>query len=116
MFVIELDGEGGCDVVLRLHGELDLASVSELERQLSMLESQDPLSLTIDLNGLRFMDSTGLHTLLGARQRALESGRDLSLVRGTPAVQRVFTTTGTDTLFAFVEGGSQTAGREHGLT
>ncbi len=102
-FTVERTRADGAGIRLALTGELDLASVARFDREMSDAEALQPPSVTIDLRRLRFMDSSGLHALLGARRRALEATRNLILVPGPPAVQRVFTLTGTDAVFTFTE-------------
>jgi anti-anti-sigma factor len=81
-------------VSLALYGELDLGSVAELDRQLDEIERTGPLRLVIDLSGLRFMDSTGLASIVQAQRRAQASGRELVLRRPTSQVRRLFELTG----------------------
>jgi anti-anti-sigma factor len=50
-------------VLLRVSGELDLVSESQLNQALEQLAGR---AATLDLTELAFMDSTGLRTLLGA--------------------------------------------------
>src|ERR1700733_12191081 len=50
--------------------------------------------IIVDLRGLEFMDSTGLHRLVAAQQRMLQAGRRFGLVRGGEQVQRLFDLTG----------------------
>lgn len=88
-------------LVLALHGELDLASAPLLERELLDAESGRPGRIVVDLSGLRFVDSTGLHVLLRAHQRARENDHQLLLRRGPRAVHRVFEITGTLDIFSF---------------
>jgi anti-sigma B factor antagonist len=84
----ELSG-GRAHVALR--GELDLATVGEAEEALAEIErAPSAATLVIDLRALRFMDSTGLHFLLGAETRARGRGGRLLVVRGPEAVDRVF--------------------------
>jgi len=66
------------------------------------LEAQAPNVLTVDLSGLEFMDATGLRILLEAKQRAVEQGRRLAIVRPPPAVHRLFAITGTHHVLEFV--------------
>jgi anti-sigma B factor antagonist len=77
--------------LLRLQGELDLASVPEAETALMRLE-HDPNTATIvlDLRRLAFMDSTGLRFVLAADARANRTDRRLVIVRGPESVHRVF--------------------------
>ncbi len=65
------------------------------------MESSKPDRLVIDLAALEFMDSTGLRTLLEARERALSEGHGLALRRGPRQVQRVLELTRTDEVFEF---------------
>lgn len=81
----------GDRAVVRLHGELDLASAPEAEATITALEEEDPpATLVLDLSGVRFLDSTGLRFILAADSRARRSGRRLQLVPGPEAVHRVF--------------------------
>lgn len=88
----EATGErGDCStIVLALHGELDLASTSALERALLDAQSSHPKRIVIDLGGLAFIDCRGLHALVRSCGHARAGGSEVSLLRGPPAVQRVF--------------------------
>lgn len=89
---------------MSLHGELDLATVGAAETALAELEREpDATTLVIDLRTLRFMDSTGLHFVLGADARAREGGRRLLVVRGPEAVDRVFRLALPDGRLTFVD-------------
>lgn len=98
--VIRVEREPGT-FVLTLYGELDLASAPQLNRELLNAEAAGEKHLMIDLSGLQFMDSTGLHALLRAHQRSRQNGHRISLLRGPRAVHRVFELTHTDQLFDF---------------
>ena len=83
-------------------GQLDLSSAPLLQGAIAKLEAQAPSLLTVDLSRLEFMDSTGLHLLLEAHQRAVEQGRRLVVVRPPAAVHRLFEVTGTDRVLEFL--------------
>lgn len=84
----------GRAVIVAVAGELDLASSPELEEELDRVWESDPEQLVIDLRRLEFMDSTGLSIIVGAHQRLAEHGRSLTLVKGSPQVQRLLDLTG----------------------
>jgi anti-sigma B factor antagonist len=86
--------------ILALYGELDVASAPLLERQLKKIQWAGASSIVLDLSGLDFIDSTGLHVLIRAHRRAQEG--QLSLLRGSQRVHRVFELTKTDTVLPFV--------------
>ncbi len=88
-------------VVLSLRGELDLTSAPSFEHELIECEKAAPQRLLIDLRGVEFMDSTGLRTLLLARERAATQGHHLTLRRGSRQVQRVLELTKTAEAFEF---------------
>lgn len=79
--------------MIAISGELDLASGPRLEEELSALDP-DVTLVVVDLRRLEFMDSTGLSIIVRAHQRLAEQERELSLVRGSPQVQRLLDLTG----------------------
>ena len=54
----------GRAVTVTLDGELDLLSSPILERAFERLAASDAEMIMVDLRGLEFMDSTGLHVLV----------------------------------------------------
>jgi anti-sigma B factor antagonist len=93
----------GRTVTLVLSGELDLMSSSILEEALERAYESNPELIVVDLRGLEFMDSTGLHRLLAGQQRAIGSGRRFGVVRGGEQVQRLFDLTGIADLLIMVD-------------
>jgi anti-anti-sigma factor len=86
----DLDG-GVC--VLSVTGEFDLAVVAEfLQRALACLGRTEALEL--DLQGVSFIDSSGLGALLRVRKEAADAGKTLSLVNVSPATHRLLDITG----------------------
>lgn len=72
------------------HGELDLATAGQLERELAELITAGFTQITIDLHRVEYLDSTGLHLLLNAHAQAQRDGWELSIIPGPPRVQRLF--------------------------
>lgn len=83
----------GSAAIIAISGELDLASGPRLEEELLALD-EDVRLVVVDLRRLEFMDSTGLSIIVRAHQRLAEQERELSLVRGSPQVQRLLDLTG----------------------
>ena len=83
----------GLAAVIAISGELDLASGPRLEEELAAL-NPDVRMVVVDLRNLEFMDSTGLSIIVRAHQRLAEHDCELSLVRGSPQVQRLLDLTG----------------------
>jgi anti-anti-sigma factor len=93
---IDVHAEGAA-VRLELHGELDLTSTVGLRACLDVL---DPgwRRVTIDLAGITFLDSNGIHELLRVRQRCAAERRQLEVVGARPNVRRVLDIAGIDLL------------------
>ena len=80
----------GTSLTITLAGEIDLATVARLERALSAALGLAPEIVVIDLSGVTFVDSTGVHRLLAAHRRAAERGIRLAIIPGPECVQRTF--------------------------
>jgi anti-sigma B factor antagonist len=87
--------------VVRVVGEVDLATASELESRLAEV-STDSGSVIVDLSEVTFLDSTGLSVLVAAWKRICEPDEQASfrLVVARPAIKRVLDVTGLVHIFA----------------
>jgi anti-sigma B factor antagonist len=91
--IAEEEGEGETRVV-RLAGELDVATAPDFERIL--VRHRPPRQrVVLDLSELRFMDSTGLRVLLQARRAAADGHWHLVLRSIPPNIRRLFELSGT---------------------
>lgn len=99
--------DGSDTASIRLSGELDFATRSQLELAFSEAE-RDAQLLELDMRELDFMDCAGLRVILSAAERAEQNGHRLVLLRGPARVDRVFTLTGTTDLVDFVDHPSTT--------
>ena len=81
----------GSTTVLRLAGELDLATADVLRERVGALSAtrSGVRRLTLDLGGLEFLDVAGLGALLEAGRRMTERGASVSLRRPRPMVLRM---------------------------
>jgi len=77
----------GTQPVLRISGEIDLATLPSVRSDLVRAISTYPrVRIAVDLDGVTALDDAGLGILLGAAARARDSGGDLVLVCTTPAL------------------------------
>jgi anti-sigma B factor antagonist len=87
--------------IIAVSGELDLASTDQLDRTIRDAEQSATGWIVIDLDDLRFLDSTALGILLQARSRASEDGTRLRFVRSRhEQVTRLLSLTDTTELFS----------------
>jgi anti-sigma B factor antagonist len=90
--------------VLAVSGEVDVATVPRLREQLHGLVAQGSNKIVVDLDGVDFLDSTGLGVLVGAlkRVRGAEGG-ELHLVCTQPRIRKVFEVTGLTKVFSLFD-------------
>ena len=87
-FRLEERRNGDC-TVLAVHGELDIATVDGVRARLDALQAERR-PVVLDVDGLDFMDSTGIRLVLQAVQDAERSDWEFTVTRGSRAVRRVF--------------------------
>ena len=76
--------------------EIDITNAPDLRSALLATAADGPATLVADMTRTRFCDSSGLHALLAAHQRAQADGGELLLVISGTAVLRIFAITGID--------------------
>jgi anti-sigma B factor antagonist len=77
-------------VIVAPRGELDMATVGAVERELRRLRDAGFTGILLDLRGLTFMDSSGLHLAMRWASEASQDGFEFELEPGPRVVQRVF--------------------------
>ena len=87
-------------VIVEPHGELDLATVETLRAALDGVEHAG--RLVVDLRGLSFLDSTGLHLLVALHRRARRDGFQLTLVAPAAPVDKAIQVSGLGQTLPFV--------------
>jgi anti-anti-sigma factor len=85
--------------LLIVRGEVDIATATQL-REAMLRHLSAARSLWLDLAGVTFMDSSGLHVLIASQRRAALLGHPLVIAGVSPAVERLLQVTGTTSLFA----------------
>ena len=89
--------------VLAVSGEVDVATAPRLREQLVQLVNQGNHHLVVDLEGVDFLDSTGLGVLVGALKRVRLQEGELTLVCTQPRIVKVFDITGLSKVFTLHE-------------
>jgi anti-sigma B factor antagonist len=81
-------------VILALVGELDMASAPLLQSAFEGAALDTGELVVLDLNGLEFIDSTGLRVILAVRKLCSDRGQELAVTRGSKQVERLLSVTG----------------------
>lgn len=92
--------EAGDWSVLEVVGEVDVATAPRLREQLIALVNEERYRIVVDLEGVDFIDSTGLGVLIGALKRVRTHDGDLALVCTESRILKVFEITGLIGVFA----------------
>jgi anti-sigma B factor antagonist len=80
---------GGIRLVVR--GDVDMTTGGRLVEAIRQAEDDGTTTLTVDLRGVDFFDSTGVQIVLDADVRAADAGRRLVVVPGDGEAGRVLT-------------------------
>jgi anti-sigma B factor antagonist len=89
--------------IVQPHGELDIGTV---ETWHAALDGIEPVGrLVLDLRGLSFIDSTGLHLLVELHQRAQRDGFQLTLIAPAAPAGKAIQLSGLDQTLPFVAAG-----------
>jgi anti-sigma B factor antagonist len=107
-FKVECTTAGALSIVA-LHGELDLSVRAQLIAAVDQVLAENPLIVAIDLRGLKFMDSTGIHVLVSTGRRCQERGRRFFLIRGDARIEHLLTVSGLEDYFEIVDEPDQLA-------
>jgi len=105
---------GDSYAVVTLAGESDVYTSDQLRGALESEAAKGVALLIVDLSGLEFMDSTGVHILLDIRVMMKDHGGKLALAQPQGTVARVLSLVGADQLipvYGTVE--EATAGTPH---
>ena len=90
--------EGGRTVVV-VNGEIDVYTAPTLRERLNELVTAGHRDLVVDMQGVDFLDSTGLGVLVGGLKRARALEGSLQLVCGQEKILKVFRITGLTKVF-----------------
>jgi anti-sigma B factor antagonist len=92
--------EDGRTVRIRPVGDLDLAGMSALAEPIEAARATG-MAIVLELDGLDFLDSSGLNLILATWEAARRDGTPFTLTPGRANVQRVFRVAGLDDVLPF---------------
>ncbi len=103
--------ERGKYAVLSVHGEVDVYTAPRFRERLIELVSEGKHQIVVDLEGVDFLDSTGLGVLVGGLKRLRSHGGDLYLVCTQSRILKVFEITGLTKVFSIYESVDEAVGQ-----
>lgn len=90
---VEVSKQDGA-AVLTVTGEIDVATAPRLREHVVSLVGEGETRIVVDLEGVDFIDSTGLGALVGALKRVRTHDGELLIVCTRPRLLKVFEITG----------------------
>ncbi len=84
-------------------GELDVSTADEFKEYLHRLIDEEIINIKFCLEGLDYIDSTGLGVMIGILKRIKVENKDIYITSPKENVKKIFSITGLDKIFK-VEG------------
>lgn len=85
--------------VVEVHGEIDVYTSPKVKETINDLVDKGHYNLIINLEGVRYIDSTGLGVLIGALKKVREHNGSISLICSNPQIKKIFNITGLVKIF-----------------
>ena len=98
--VREAQGES---YVVDLNGEIDVYTSPKVKDAIGDLIDKGHYNLVINLEKVRYIDSTGLGVLIGGLKRVREHGGTVNLVCTNPQIKKIFDITGLVKIFGIYD-------------
>lgn len=85
--------------ILAVHGDVDVYTSPKVKETINNLIEQEFYKIVVNLENVRYVDSTGLGVLIGALKRLREHNGNIVLVCTNPQIKKIFTITGLIKIF-----------------
>ncbi len=90
---------GNTVCAVEIQGEIDVYTSPKVKETINELIEKGNFFLVINLEGVRYIDSTGLGVLIGALKKVKENDGAISLISTNPQIKKIFTITGLVKIF-----------------
>ncbi|WP_455543738.1 STAS domain-containing protein [Intestinibacter sp.] len=80
-------------------GELDVSTADQFKEYLHKLIDEDIKNIRFDLEGLDYIDSTGLGVIIGILKRIKVENKEIYIKSPRDNVKKIFSITGLDKIF-----------------
>jgi anti-anti-sigma factor len=101
-FAIDCQLQAG-SAQMSVTGELDIATVGQLEAEVGGVLARGVRALVLDLSGLTFIDSSALRLFIVLNERSAEQDWQLSLIRPSGPALSIFQISGAEEHLPFID-------------
>ena len=84
---------------INIEGEIDVYTSPKVKEALNDLINKGHYNLIVNLEGVSYIDSTGLGVLIGALKRVKENNGDIRLICNNMQIKKIFDITGLVKIF-----------------
>ncbi|MBR0518367.1 STAS domain-containing protein [bacterium] len=92
------EGEG-CNI-LNVCGDVDVYTSPKVKESINALIEKEIYNIVVNLEDVRYVDSTGLGVLIGALKKVKEHNGNIVLVCTNPQIKKIFQITGLVKIFS----------------
>jgi len=85
--------------VIDVQGEIDVYTSPRVKETINELIEKEHYNLIINLEEVRYIDSTGLGVLIGALKKVREHNGSINLICTNPQIKKIFNITGLVKIF-----------------
>jgi len=85
--------------IIEVQGEIDVYTSPRVKETINELIEKEQYNLIINLEDVRYIDSTGLGVLIGALKKVREHNGSINLICTNPQIKKIFNITGLVKIF-----------------
>lgn len=95
--------------LVEVQGEIDVYTSPKVKEIINELIDKGNYNLMINLEEVRYIDSTGLGVLIGALKRVREHNGNITLICTNPQIKKIFNITGLVKIFGIYKSEEEAA-------
>lgn len=83
-----------------ISGELDVSCANDLKEKIETKLEEKKNDVTLNLENLHYIDSTGLGIIVGIMKNLKKDGKEISIINAKNNVKKIFNITGLDQIIS----------------
>jgi len=108
--------EGNRAHAVEVQGEIDVYTSPRVKETINELIDAGHYNMVVNLEGVRYIDSTGLGVLIGALKKVREKNGKIVLICTNPQIKKIFNITGLIKIFDIYKDEAEALGSFAGVS